>query len=102
MTKKFAVKLSYIRVGSGIRDLVSGMPKKSGSGIREKPIPDPGGLKGTGSRIRICNTDFPDPQHWYIPVIFHYFFKEVIRAVGDFGWAARLQLEKVFYDLYVR
>jgi hypothetical protein len=29
-----------------------------GSGIREKPIPDPGsrGQKGTGSRIRIRNT----------------------------------------------
>jgi hypothetical protein len=30
-----------------------------GSGIREKPIPDPGsrGQKGTGSRIRIRNTE---------------------------------------------
>jgi hypothetical protein len=30
-----------------------------GSGIRKKPIPDPGsgGQKGTGSRIRIRNTD---------------------------------------------
>jgi hypothetical protein len=29
-----------------------------GSGIRKKPIPDPGsmGQKGIGSRIRICNT----------------------------------------------
>jgi hypothetical protein len=29
-----------------------------GSGIRKKPIPDPGsgGQKGTGSQIRICNT----------------------------------------------
>ncbi len=29
-----------------------------GSGIRKKPIPDSGsrGEKGTGSRIRICNT----------------------------------------------
>ncbi len=32
-----------------------------GSGIRKKPIPDPGsgGQKGTGSRI-----PDPDPQHW--------------------------------------
>jgi hypothetical protein len=37
-------------LGSGIRDL--------GSGIQKKPIPDPGsrGQKGTGSRIRIRNT----------------------------------------------
>jgi hypothetical protein len=36
--------------GFGIRD--------PGSGIRKKPIPDPGsrGQKGTGSRIRIRNT----------------------------------------------
>jgi hypothetical protein len=34
-----------------------------GSGIRKKPIPDPGsrGQKGTGSRIRIRNTD--DGRH---------------------------------------
>jgi hypothetical protein len=33
-----------------------------GSGIRKKPIPDPGsrGQKGTGSRI-----PDPDPQHWF-------------------------------------
>jgi hypothetical protein len=33
-----------------------------GSGIRKKPIPDPGsrGQKGTGSRIRIRNTGY-----WY-------------------------------------
>ena len=39
-------------LGSGIRDL--------GSGIRKKAIPDPGsrGQKGTGSRIRIRNTEF--------------------------------------------
>jgi hypothetical protein len=37
-------------LGFGIRD--------PGSGIRKKPIPDPGsrGQKGTGSRIRIRNT----------------------------------------------
>jgi hypothetical protein len=31
-----------------------------GSGIRKKPIPDPGsgGQKGTGSRIRIRNTEW--------------------------------------------
>jgi hypothetical protein len=36
-----------------------------GSGIRKKPIPDPGsrGQKATGSRIRIRNTAIPDPQH---------------------------------------
>jgi len=35
-----------------------------GSGIRKKPIPDPGsrGQKGTGSRIRIRNTGNCDPQ----------------------------------------
>jgi hypothetical protein len=40
-------------LGSGIRN--------PGSGIRNKPIPDPGsrGQKGTGSRI-----PEPDPQHW--------------------------------------
>jgi hypothetical protein len=34
------------------------------SGIRKKPIPDPGsrGQKGTGSRIRIRNTDQNDKQ----------------------------------------
>jgi hypothetical protein len=39
-------------LGSEIRD--------TGSGIRKKPIPDPGsrGQKGTGSRIRIRNTDY--------------------------------------------
>jgi hypothetical protein len=41
-------------LGSGIRD--------ARSGIRNKPIPDPGpgsrGQKGTGSRIRIRNTAF--------------------------------------------
>ena len=42
-------------LGSGIRD--------PGSGIRKKPIPDPGsrGHKGTGSRI-----PDPDPQHWQL------------------------------------
>jgi hypothetical protein len=42
-------------LGSGIRD-----PR---SGIRKKPIPDPGsrGQKGTGSRI-----PDPDPQHWIL------------------------------------
>ncbi len=39
-----------------------------GSGIRKKPIPDPGSRsqKGTGSRIRICNTGIrinPGPEH---------------------------------------
>ena len=35
-----------------------------GSGIRKKPIPDPGsrGQKGTGSRIRIRNTVWKEPQ----------------------------------------
>jgi hypothetical protein len=37
-----------------------------GSGIRKKPIPDPGsrGQKGTGSRI-----PDPDPQHCFLPWI---------------------------------
>ncbi len=52
-TKKIVKKLFKIwswHPGSGIRD--------PGSGIRKKPIPDPGsrGQKGTGSRIRIRNT----------------------------------------------
>ena len=54
-TQEIVTKLSKIWVwdqGSGIRD--------PGSGIRKKPIPDPGswGQKGTGSRI-----PDPDPQH---------------------------------------
>jgi len=50
-TKKICQKaLQNMVLGSGIRD-----PR---SGIRKKPIPDPGsrGQKGTGSRIRIRNT----------------------------------------------
>jgi hypothetical protein len=49
-TQKIVTKLS--KIGFGIQD-----PR---SGIRKKPIPDPGirGQKGTGSRI-------PDPQHWF-------------------------------------
>jgi hypothetical protein len=45
------LSLNSLKYGSGIRD-----PR---SGIRKKPIPDPGsrGQKGTGSRIRIRNTD---------------------------------------------
>ncbi len=50
------------KYGLGIRD-----PR---SGIRKKPIPDPGsrGQKGTGSRIRIRNT----AQHWseYLFILF--------------------------------
>jgi hypothetical protein len=44
------LSLSTQKYGFGIRD-----PR---SGIRKKPIPDPGsrGQKGTGSRIRIRNT----------------------------------------------
>jgi hypothetical protein len=50
ITQKIVTKLSKYGFGSGIRD-----PR---SGIRKKPIPDPGsrGQKGTGSRIRIRNT----------------------------------------------
>jgi hypothetical protein len=49
LTQKIVTKLSKIWVWD---------PR---SGIRKKPIPDPGsrGQKGTGSRI-------PDPQHWVI------------------------------------
>jgi hypothetical protein len=41
------------------------------SGIRKKPIPDPGvrGQKGTGSRI-----PDPDPQHWSLTAICFNFF----------------------------
>jgi hypothetical protein len=47
------LSLSSQKFGFGIRD-----PR---SGIRKKPIPDPGsrGQKGTGSWI-----SDPDPQHW--------------------------------------
>ncbi len=46
------------KYGFGIRD-----PR---SGIRKKPIPDPGsrGQKGTGPRI-----PDPDPQHWKKPIV---------------------------------
>jgi hypothetical protein len=45
-------------LGSGIPD-----PR---TGIRKKPIPDPGsrGQKGNGSRI-----PYPDPQHWDLELI---------------------------------
>ncbi len=50
--KNFQYAPKYMGLGLGIRD--------PGSGIRKKPIPDPGsriqGSKGTGSRIRIRNT----------------------------------------------
>jgi hypothetical protein len=60
--KNFLLKklsLCSQKYGFGIRD-----PR---SGIRKKPIPDPGsrGQKGTGSRIRIRNTGKkhdPDPD----------------------------------------
>jgi hypothetical protein len=53
-SQKIVIKLSKIwdwNPGSGIRD--------PGSGIRKKSISDPGsrGQKGTGSRIRIRNTE---------------------------------------------
>ncbi len=51
--------LKNMALGSGIRD--------PGSGKNLFRIPDPG-IKGTGSRIRIRNTDrIPDPQHWSDP-----------------------------------
>jgi hypothetical protein len=56
-------------LGSGIRkkpipDPGSRGQKGTESGIWKKPIPDPGsrGQKGTGSRIRIRNTDCEDPD----------------------------------------
>ncbi len=57
-TQKIVIKLSKIWVwdpGSGIRDPGSEI-RDPRSGIRKKPIPDPRGRKGTGSRIRIRNT----------------------------------------------
>ncbi len=50
-------------LGSGIRD--------PGSGIRKKPIPDPGsrGQKGTGSRIRIRNTGELVKETLYLEVL---------------------------------
>jgi hypothetical protein len=56
--KKVHYALKYMGLESGIRD-----PR---SGIRKKPIPDPGvsGQKGTGSRI-----PDPDPQHWSLTAI---------------------------------
>ncbi len=57
-TKKLS--LSSQKYGFGIQDPRSEI-WDPGSGIRKKPIPDPGsgfrGQKGTGSRIRIRNTD---------------------------------------------
>jgi hypothetical protein len=52
--------------GFGIRD-----PR---SGIRKKPIPDPGsrGQKGTGSRIRIRNTGKSD-QYWSLNILLKLF-----------------------------
>ncbi len=56
-----------------------------GSGIRKKPIPDPGsgGQKGTGSRIRIRNTaqkykKFEDLSFWVLCEI----QKVLIRLLG--------------------
>jgi hypothetical protein len=52
LSKKFVTELSKIWVSDPVSE------------IREKTIPDPGsgsrGQKGTGSRIRIRNTDFED------------------------------------------
>jgi hypothetical protein len=49
-----------------------------GSGIRKKPIPDPGsrGQKGTGSRI-----PDPDPQHWLRPTNYN----KQMSQTGDTG-----------------
>jgi hypothetical protein len=43
-----------------------------GSGIRKKPIPDPGsgGQKGTGSRIRIRNTDIKLVLYVYMKIFY--------------------------------
>jgi hypothetical protein len=51
------LSLSSQKYGFEIRD-----PR---SGIRKKPIPDPGsrGQKGTGSRI-----PDPDPQKWFLAI----------------------------------
>ncbi len=52
------LSLSSQKFGFGIRNSRSGI-RDSRSGIRKKPIPDAGsrGQKGTGSRIRIRNTE---------------------------------------------
>jgi hypothetical protein len=52
-----------------------------GSGIRKKPIPDPGsrGQKGTGSRIRICNTDFFETLKLYSQETAQNFEKDVLQ-----------------------
>ncbi len=57
-----------------VQPTVSSSVADPGSGIRKKPIPDPGsrGQKGTGSRIRIRNTGTffllnSDPtKRWYL------------------------------------
>jgi hypothetical protein len=56
-TQKLSLSFQNMGSGSGTRDPRSGIPDP-GSGIRKKPIPDPGlrGQKGTGSRIRIRKT----------------------------------------------
>ena len=65
----------FTKYGLGIRD-----PR---SGIRKKPIPDPGSRsqKGTGSRIRIrntvCNTVFPRCRLFFLHI---YFFSSETRA----------------------
>ena len=88
-------------LGSGIRD-----PR---SGIRKKPIPDPGSKsqKGTGSRIRIRNTDTkyqvstgkhqmmnrirnPDPEGQKLPTkVDFFFFKFIFCLYGGLGIGTR-------------
>jgi hypothetical protein len=66
-----------------------------GSGIRKKPIPDPGsgGQKGTGSRIRIRNTEY---MYTYVrsrAVTEGYDYRRIIRKVRNeksVSFAARL------------
>jgi hypothetical protein len=65
-------------LGSGIRYLRSG--------IRKKPIPDPGsrGQKGTGSRIRIRNTGISLLQG-VSETLFFFFYRTVHKGEIDTG-----------------
>ncbi len=56
--KNFQYALKYMDSGSGIRD--------PGSGIRKKPIPNPGSRIPGSKRHRIPD---PDPQHWLWPTV---------------------------------
>jgi hypothetical protein len=83
LTKKLSLSSQKYRLG--IRD--------PGSGIRKKPIPDPGsrGQKGTGSRIRIRNT--ADIEH-LTPLLYPYSLS-VYENCKDFSGSGSVFLAKI-------